>query len=244
MTTVLAALLLPLTGCMSLAQTGAGPTGQIDGAVLDSMLHPIPHATVTLVELGVTDETSDLGGFTFRGVPVGSYTLAATPNGTKGTVHPITVTTDHISRVILQVAHVEGPQPRLLANPADVHLHYPNRGQVVIALDRIEFPQQERPDDIDVRAEWSASLSPSKVSDLPRLAIELLDDSGELVGQATGQGTAHIRPDLNHMSEGTRMVWLRIRVVDTFVPQPDVPVSLNLELYYGTTYAKMYGMAG
>src|ERR1041385_4375782 len=78
-------LLAPLAGCVGQAHdaAGAGPTGQLDGAVVARILHPFDGQAVYLVQLGWRDDTSPLGGFTFRDVPVGTYTVLASHDGVR-----------------------------------------------------------------------------------------------------------------------------------------------------------------
>ena len=65
-------LAILLAGCSAAPPPAAPePTGRIDGAVVNEVLQPFSHLNVTLVGMDRVDETSDLGGFTFRELPMG-----------------------------------------------------------------------------------------------------------------------------------------------------------------------------
>jgi hypothetical protein len=111
----LLALVLPavLAGCLAGASPPQVATGQIDGAVVDHLLRPFANQTVYVSQLGWRDSTSPLGGFTFRHIPVGSYTLLAAHEGTRGAVATVDVQENHITKVILQMMPVPELQPSM-----------------------------------------------------------------------------------------------------------------------------------
>lgn len=224
-----------LAGCA--APAPPQPTGQVDGAVLDPWLNPFGGAVVELLELGLTDTTSDLGGFTFRSLPPGEYTLRAMPPGTDGAIATVKVRANEVTRVILQAPHTPEPEPTILGADRTATFASPHSG------DRHNLAPillSGRPDDIDVRATWTGTVSP------PPMQVQLWGASGELLAVAHGSGSVHFQPAMDLLANGTRAIVPVIVFEEDAnnpvpVPQTEVTVRLHVDLYYGTTYGRLMG---
>lgn len=80
-----------------------GPTGRIDGAVLDHVLFPYANTTVHLLELDLYTNTTELGGFSFYHLPPDFYTLEVDLPGIGMDREIVAVQPDGVAKVILQV---------------------------------------------------------------------------------------------------------------------------------------------
>lgn len=176
-----AALLLALpailAGCLAgEPATPPLPTGQIDGAVVDHLLTPFGGQTVRLVQLERTDQTSALGGFTFRQVPVGFYTVTTTlPDGATAT-QVVDVAAGRITRVILQVLPLPNELPTFRAYSFE---STGERADPATPCETCEWAvalTPDRPDEITLEAVWDPSLGLSKDSD--DLDITITDGRG------------------------------------------------------------------
>ncbi len=95
-----------LSGCTSSGDplhVAHDPVGRIDGAVLDHVLFPYGNVTVRLVELDVTTQTTELGGFSFVHVAPGLYTLEVVLAGIGQDRELVEVRGDDTTKIILQV---------------------------------------------------------------------------------------------------------------------------------------------
>lgn len=160
----LAAVLLPafLAGCLAgQPDTEPVPTGQIDGAVVDHLLRPYPSHTVHLVQLGRTDDTSAFGGFAFRAVPTGLYTLTTSLPTGESVTQAVEVQEDRVTRVILQLVPAEGPLPYFDAYSFTSLGEKPQAGAECGTCEwavPLEADPAERPAEITLEAVWDPSL--------------------------------------------------------------------------------------
>ncbi len=83
--------------------------GSISGAVMDSSMHPVANATITLTTPGfsagaITDAS---GGYQTIGIPAGTYSVSATaPGAASATTNNLMVTNDHVTTVNFIVNNV------------------------------------------------------------------------------------------------------------------------------------------
>ncbi|MHB8634490.1 MAG: hypothetical protein ACYDBQ_11100 [Thermoplasmatota archaeon] len=229
---LLAFLFVAAAGCA----VPAPPTGRIDGALLDPMMRPIGNTPVLLVELHREDETSALGGFTFRDLPSGNYTVAAAPPGMTGTYQRLTVSGNHISRVILQVAPTPQETGRIVTVGRGATWSFPAPGTQA-SLPPVLLPGS--PDDIDTRVAWTGTLSP------PPLEVQLWDNAGELLARGQGTGAVDLRGDVSRMANGTTALYVAVLFLaddaHALAPQPNVHLEATFDLYYGTTRVQTLG---
>lgn len=245
----LALLLLPalLAGCFA-GEPAARPlpTGQIDGAVVDHLLTPFGNQTVTLVQLGRTDQTSALGGFTFRQVPPGFYTVTTT-RGEATDAQVVDVQAGRVSRLILQLLPIPQPEPFFEAYSFDSRGERPVAGE---ACDTCEWALPlggDRPAEAILEALWhrpflgddgllgdEGALLDIKVTD--GRGFELYsghDVASPFVLSIPGED---IHPDATE---------LRIQVAfgRGFMPSAqDFTMRSAFTLYFGATKAEMYGV--
>jgi hypothetical protein len=217
----LAALLL--AGCIGAAPAPAPAAGRIDGAVVDGYLNPYPYQNVTLVNLGLVDQTSKLGGFTFRDVPAGTYTLVSQKPGTDGDVKVVEVRPGAITRVILQMLPHREPLPFVstLKNTAHTDLALPGTDCVDCAWGTFLL---EQPKEMVLQAQWDT---------LPvggnELTLQLVTDSGAVLGSATGPSPLELAVHGDLPSQ--QRVKVLVHFGDDFTPRP-LALSSVLSLYY------------
>lgn len=165
MKAALVALALPalLAGCLAGEPAAPpGPTGQIDGAVLDNLLNPYADQVVRLVQLGLEDRTSALGGFTFREVPVGVYTLTtALPDGQTDT-EVVDVRQDEVTRIILQLEPLPAELPYVEAYSFRSTGERPEAGEVCSTCEWAVPLGADRPEEVTFEAIWDSSLVPDE----------------------------------------------------------------------------------
>lgn len=220
------ALALLLAGCAGVATTpGPIATGQIDGAVVDQVLRPFGFLNVTLVNLDRVDTTSERGGFTFRDLPPGVYTLTAKAEGTLGDVKMVQVEAGKVSRVILQLLPVPSKVPFVtsLRNHAQEDLAIP--GALCESCGWGTFLLRH-PDEVVVRANWDALPAGDAT-----VTLEVRDDQDRLLGSASG--TSPLEVDIRGAdipAESNRLKF-SFRFGDNFTPQP-FDVESFLDLYY------------
>lgn len=229
-----------LAGCLSANPAHHVASGRIDGALVDALLRPLGSTDVHLLELGRTDSTSRLGGFTFADLAPGNYTLEAQAAGYKGTVRQVQVLPAKATLVILQLLPVETPSGQVVTLGRNATVRFPRANDPPIALDAI--PLARAPDDISLVATWSGSLR------TPHVAIELDDSAGELLGWADSEtGQARIHVNIGDLANGTRYLIPRVAFLPPTdgtppTPQPEVDVHVLVSLYYGTTHDKLLGL--
>lgn len=156
-----AALLLALPAVLAGCLAGeppvtVGPTGQIDGAVLDHLLSPFADQPVHLVQLDLVDRTSPFGGFTFRAVPVGVYTLTTTLDNGQSDTQVVEVRADEITRIILQVMPPPSVLPYWQAYSFRSPGESPRPGEVCSSCEWAVPLGPERPEEITFEAVWEA----------------------------------------------------------------------------------------
>jgi hypothetical protein len=227
----LAALTL-LSGCATPMGVQPEPTGQIDGAVVDPLLSPFRHLSVRLVELGREDITSDLGGFTFRNVPVGVWTLQAEAHGTKGATATIVVNKDETTPIILQLFPVD-PPPGVMKQAGKT-------GADEMALPNTECPGcewvillSEHPEEVVFEFTWedvAGRSSPIHATVHTVDGTNVLDLTGTspLRGSVVGDRLGATEPSLR----------VSVSFGPDFIPQTDFRVEELADFYYGATRAQ------
>lgn len=225
-----ATVALLLAGCISPIATQAPPaTGRIDGAVVDGYLNPYPFQNVTLVNLGLVDQTSQLGGFTFRDVPPGTYTLTTQRAGTDGDTKVVEVQPNHVTRVILQMLPHREPLPFVSSfkNTAHTDLALPGSDCTDCAWSKFILDQ---PKEIVLRAAWDALPAGGS-----SLTVSLATDDGHLLGSATGTSPLEVAVRGADLPRDQK-VRVLVHFGDDFTPQP-LQVASVLDLYYGAERA-------
>jgi hypothetical protein len=214
-----------LAGCLT-ADPGhaAAPAGRIDGAVVDGYLNPYPYQNVTLVNLGLVDQTSKLGGFTFRDVPAGTYTLVSQKAGTDGDVKVVEVRPGAITRVILQMLPHRDPlpfvEPHKLSN---IHTDLALPGTDCADCTRSVFVLQQ-PKEMVLQAAWSGLPTGDDT-----LTLSLTTEDGRTLGAATGPSPLEVA--VHDALPAQQKVLLHVHFGPQFTPQPFQMDSV-LSLYY------------
>lgn len=226
-----------LAGCFSAASgpPAAAPMGRIDGAVVDGLLNPYPYQNVTLVNLGLTDQTSKLGGFTFRDVPPGTYTLVTQKPGTDGDVRVVEVRAGQTTRVILQMLLHREPLPFVesLKNTAHSDLAQPESICHCTWTPWSRFVLDE-PKEIVLQAQWDTLPAGGN-----GLTLQLVDAAGKVLGSGSGGSPC---PDdatrlclevaVHDALPSEQKIALVVHFGDDFTPRPfDMPFVLDF--YYG-----------
>ncbi|HUR62366.1 MAG TPA: carboxypeptidase-like regulatory domain-containing protein [Candidatus Thermoplasmatota archaeon] len=213
-----------LAGCFT-AATGtpaAAPTGQIDGAVVDGLLNPYPYQNVTLVNLGLTDQTSKLGGFTFRDVPPGTYTLVSQHPGTDGDIKVVEVRPHTVTRVILQLLVHHDPLPFVESLKNKLHTDLALEGPCACTWTKFVL---QRPEEIVLLAQWDNL--PVGGNDV---TVRLVGEEGKVFGSATGASPLELVIQDGLPSQ--EKVSLAIEFPSGFTPRP-FDLSFVLDFYYG-----------
>ncbi len=228
----LLATALLLAGCLGAASEPVAPPalGRIDGAVVDQVLRPFAHLNVTLLNLDRVDDTSELGGFTFRDVPPGTYTLVAQAPGTQGDVKVIQVQANKITRVILQLLPIPSKVPFVtsLKNRAQEDLGLP--GQPCKNCEWGTF-LLKRPDEVVARAAWDGLPAGSS-----RITLSLVDDKDRPIASATGTSPLELDVPGDQVLADAARLKLQVTFADDFTPQP-FDVETFLDLYYNAPRA-------
>ncbi|MEK6985059.1 MAG: carboxypeptidase-like regulatory domain-containing protein [Candidatus Thermoplasmatota archaeon] len=220
------ALVALLAGCAGNATPQAPlETGRIDGAVVDQILRPFSFLNVTLVNLDRVDVTSEMGGFTFRNLPAGSYTLVAQAEGTLGDVKVVEVKTGQVTRVILQLLPVPSVVPFVtsLHNRAQEDLGMPGATCDSCAWGTFLL---NHPDDVVLRASWSALPVGSST-----VTITLRDDEDQELGSVTGASPLELAISGADIDLDATRLKVSFRYADDFTPQ-SFDVESFLDLYY------------
>lgn len=226
-----------LAGCLAGEPPAAVPTGQIDGAVVDQLLHPFANQTVYLSPLGWRDQTSPLGGFTFRHVPAGSYTVLTAHEGTLGAGAIVEVEAGRVTKTILQLLPVHEKDPSM-----DI---FPSRGYADMAFAGSECTLcswtvplgDERPAEAVLEAHWQ----PGQFGhDAIRFLVR--DDRGHTLSDVVAAS-----PPLLASIDGADIpadaTELRISASfdDDFLPRPQFEMESAMTLYYGATREQLFG---
>jgi Carboxypeptidase regulatory-like domain len=242
-TSALAALLLPalLAGCLGDEVGVAAPTGQIDGAVVDQVLRPFANQTVYLSQLGWTDQTSPLGGFSFRQVPVGSYTLLAAHDGTQGTAVVVTVEADRVTKVILQLLPTPVNEPHMAIFPS--HTASENvtewSAECKSCAQTVALNAPERPAEVVIQFQWESSLLGENGNDV--MDFEVRDDLGNLVRSHRAMTSpttvtldgADILPDAEELR-------ILAKFGPAFTPRANFRLDSYVTVYYGATSSEIF----
>lgn len=239
---LLPALLAGLAGCLEGDAPAAEATGQIDGAVVDHLLRPFANETVFLNQLGRTDQTSALGGFTFRDVPVGSYTLLAAHEGTQGVAVVVDVEQDRITKVILQLMPTPQQDPRILIMPQQsgfenftwAHLECQSCARDV----RLE--PGERPAEVSLQWHWDSSTLGEHGDD--EMLFEVVDEKGDLLfRQEASQSPFTATIDGADIPADARQLSIRAWFGPGFTPRANFHLDSYVTVYYGATSDQMFG---
>lgn len=236
----LLALALPavLAGCLAGAAP-AGPTGQIDGAVVDNLLRPFANQTVYLSQLGWTDSTSALGGFTFRHVPVGSYLLIAARPGTQGAATTVTVEPDHVTKTILQMMPTPVRDPRMVLVPPHAGFDdYATPGASCAGC-TWTVPLDDHPAQVVIEGHWDAD-----VLGRDGVRFQVVDDLGDRL-----LSTAPASPPFSATIDGADIpaeahgLQVRAQYGPDFTPRANFQLQTFMTLYYGATKDQIFGGA-
>lgn len=246
-----ALLALPalLAGCF----TGGAPalavaTGQIDGAVVDHLLHPFGDQEVTLVQLERTDRTSPLGGFTFRAVPPGTYTLTTTLSDGGTATAVVDVQADKVTRVILQVL----PQPEALpwfeAHTFRSTGERPSAGQVCASCEWAVPLGADRPSEVTFEAVWAAG--PGLGGDAlgehinDHLHIQITDGRGfPLFNDKDVASPAYVSIAGADIHPEATEIRIQVEFGDGFTPSPqEFRMTSVVTNYFGGTKLEQFGI--
>lgn len=161
------------------AEPHTGPSGQIDGAVLNHVLIPYANTSVEIPDLGMETTTTQLGGFSFFDVPVGFHTVEVhLDDGIDREV--VAVRENDISRVILQIF----PTPQVKPYVADlsktniVAMAMP--GEACEDCSWRTGLRQQHPDLVEVIVEWDGQ-HPALALAETHLVVELRDQDDQLL---------------------------------------------------------------
>jgi hypothetical protein len=242
-TSALAALLLPalLAGCLGGEGPLSVPTGQIDGAVVDHLLHPFANQTVYLSQLQRTDQTSPLGGFTFRDVPVGSYTLLTAHAGTQGAAALVEVEAGKVSKVILQLMPTPVRDPHMAIFPSRSGFEdLASYSQECKSCARIvELAGDERPAEVVFEWHWESSALGENGND--GMTFEVTDDQGDLLYRRDASAspfTATI--DGADIPLAARELRVQAWFGPSFVPRANFHFDSYVTAYYGATSDEIF----
>lgn len=242
-TSALAALLLPalLAGCLAGDSPEPVPSGQIDGAVVDHLLRPFSNETVYLSPLGRTDQTSRLGGFTFRSVPVGTYTLLAAHEGTQGDAAVVEVEAGRVTKVILQLLQTPVREPHMAIFPS--HSSFEERalhGQECESCAwTVPLEGDERPAEVVFEWRWDASALAEHGDD--SLRFQVVDDRGDLLYRRDAPGspfTATI--DGADIPAEARELSVQAWFGPAFTPRANFRLESYVTVYYGATSDELF----
>lgn len=242
-TSALAALLLPalLAGCLGGEAPASGPVGQIDGAVVDHLLHPFANQTVYLSQLGRSDQTSRLGGFTFRSVPVGTYTLLTAHEGTQGAAAVVEVEAGRVTKVILQMLPTPVRDPHMAIFPShtgfeDKALYSTECGSCAWT---VSLEGAERPAEVVFEWHWDSNLLAENGDDT--LRFQVLDDKGDLLYRRDADGspfTASI--DGADIPEDAQELRVQVWFGPAFTPRANFRLESYVTVFYGATSDELF----
>ena len=225
MRSAVVALALLLAGCGAPPAPPEPATGQIDGAVVNQILQPFGFLNVTLVNLDRVDVTSERGGFTFRDLPPGTYTLIAQAPATLGDIKVVQVEANKVTRVILQLLPTPSTVPFVttLRNRAQQDLATPGADCTSCGWGTFLL---RHPDEVVLRANW-ASL-PATGSTVTMTAR---DDKDRELGSVTGPSPLELDLSGNDIAADAARIKVSFRFGADFTPQP-FDLESFLDLYY------------
>ncbi|MFA5943464.1 MAG: carboxypeptidase-like regulatory domain-containing protein [Candidatus Thermoplasmatota archaeon] len=238
---LLPALLAGMAGCLGDETPLAVPTGQIDGAVVDQLLRPFANQTVYLSPLGLTDATSPLGGFTFRGVPVGTYTLLTAHPGTQGSAAVVEVEAGRITKVILQLMPTPVRDPHVAVFPPHSgfeDLASPQTKCVSCAW-TVPLAGDERP--AEIVFDWHWETSPLGDHGNDGMLFEVMDDKGDLLFRrdaASSPFSATI--DGADIPSDARELQVQVYFGPAFTPRANFRLESYVTAYYGATSDELF----
>ncbi|HUR24659.1 MAG TPA: carboxypeptidase regulatory-like domain-containing protein [Candidatus Thermoplasmatota archaeon] len=242
-TSALAALLLPalLAGCLAEGPAEPVPTGQIDGAVVDHLLHPYADQTVYLSQLGRSDQTSALGGFTFRNVPVGSYTLLAAHEGTQGAAAVVEVEADRVTKVILQLMPTPVREPHMAIFPS--HSGFEDLAsysqECKSCAWTVPLEGDERPAEVVFEWRWETSALADNGDDT--LRFQVVDDRGDLLYRREAGGSPFTAAlDGEDIPDDARELRVQVWFGPGFVPRANFRLESYVTVYYGATSEELF----
>lgn len=234
----LLALVLPaaLAGCLGGEAPDPIPTGQIDGAVVDQLLRPFANQTVYLSQLGVTDSTSRLGGFTFREVPVGTYTLLTVREGTRGAAAVVDVEEGRVTKVILQMLPIPKVEPSIAVLPHSSREDYAFPSSTcascswTVALDGA-------PAEVVFEAYWDQT-----VLGRDGMRFEVADDKGDVLYQSPVDSAGPVIISISGEDIPDDAGELVVRGVfgSDFTPRAGFRMESVLTVFYGATKDELF----
>lgn len=249
MKAALALLMLPalLAGCLAGQPPDPVPTGQIDGAVVDHLLRPFGNHTVRLVQLDRTDQTSALGGFTFREVPVGFYTLTTEGDGGRFATQVVDVQEGKVTRTILQLLPLPGPHVGILAFQHESLADSSEAGGPCEPCGWRQALPDERPVEITLEAVWDKPLLNTSVPPLGSghgdLTIRVKDDRGfELAALHDVASPAVVAIDGADLHPEARELVVEVEYGRQFLPDTDFTMRSVMTMYLGATKLDMLGV--
>lgn len=239
---VLLALLVSaaFAGCMGGEQPDPVPTGQIDGAVVDHLLRPFADQAVYLSELGLKDQSSRLGGFTFREVPVGSYTLIAAHEGTRGAVAVVDVQADRITKVILQLMPIPTVAPTFSIHPHSSFQDFASPNTPCGGCAWTVHLDERAPAEVVFEADWETNAL-----GLDGMRFEVTDDRGDILYQSHVAQTAPVSISIQgaDIPAGTTSLHVTAAFGDQFAPRANFDMESAFTVYYGATKAELFHQA-
>lgn len=224
-----------LAGCTAGAERGVGAaTGQIDGAVVDRTLHPFGGLKVHLSPLDREDTTSPLGGFTFRNLPAGSYTVIASSPGTLGAGAIVNVEPGKVSRVILQLL----PVPTVL--PYIETLGHRSNAQFAFPGDECgecswTIPLEKHPDELVLQARWN-SIPEGQGT----VIMQVYDDRGRFVTAVQDNSLLWTAVSGEDIETDASSLTVSITFGNDFTPRYGFQMQSSATLYYGATRAELF----
>jgi hypothetical protein len=227
-------------GCLGGDAPDPIPTGQIDGAVVNHVLQPFADQTVYLSELGLKDQSSRLGGFTFRQVPVGSYTLIAAHEGTRGAVAVVDVEADRISKVILQLMPIPTVAPTFSIFPHSSFQDYAFPNTPCEGCSWTVELDERTPAEVVFEADWQ----PHPLG-LDGMRFEVTDDRGDILYQSPIAQSAPVSIAIQgaDIPAGTTSLHVTAAFGDQFAPRANFGMDSAFTVYYGATKAELFHQA-
>ncbi len=215
-----------LAGCTATPiADDVAPAGRIDGAVIDPWLQPFGGLNVSIVELGRIDTTSAMGGFTFRNVPPGLYTLLAAPLDSDEDRRTIRVTASEVVRVILQPVPHEVPFAR--------SAEFTHRGASDLLLPGAECigcswttRLHDQATALDAWIHWDA-VRPEE----DRLRIEVRDNHDALV--AVTEGVSPLRVHTTNLPPAGSGLTFHVQATPDWIPQA-LDLDTLIRIHYET----------
>lgn len=216
-------------------------TGQIDGAVVGPLLHPFSNQAVHLVQADRVDYTSDLGGFTFRNVPVGFYTLTTRgPDGATA-AQVVDVEAGRITRVILQLLPIPQKLPYFEALSFHSFEERPQRGGVCEGCAWVVPLGADAPAEMTFEALWQPG--PVLGPDRDRLDIVIRDDRGFPLFEGRAlRSPVLVSIDGADVHPDARELHVEVAFGPDFLPRTAFTMDSVMTLYHGATKAQMFGI--